>query len=188
MTAILGTLGAIYSTNAQDSTATTTTTTTQQSATSDDAFRDTDFYRANELSLDAFGMGSIGQQTIDHISGARVQHNGRAGAGVGANYFLTRYIGIGGDAFTENTAHDFVDSASGNLIARVPIADTGIAPYIFGGGGYQFDEVGQKFAQGGAGIEFRFCRHAGFFVDARYVIADKTQNYGVGRAGLRLSF
>ena len=75
-----------------------------------------------------------------------------------------------------------------NLIARLPILDTGVAPYIFGGGGYQFDEVAQKFAQGGAGLEFRFARHVGFFVDARYVFADRTQNYGLGRAGLRLNF
>jgi hypothetical protein len=184
--AVLGTLSAVCCANAQDST--TTTTTTEQKAVSDDTLPNSGFYRAEELSIDAFGMGSIGQQTIDHISGARVQHNGRAGAGVGANYFFTRYLGIGGDAFTENTAHDFVDSASGNLIWRIPIADTGIAPYAFGGGGYQFDEVSQKFAQGGAGIEFRFCEHAGFFVDARYVFADKTQDYGVGRAGLRVSF
>jgi hypothetical protein len=186
--AVLGTLSTVYCANGQDSTTTTTTTTTQQKTTSDDTLPNPDFYRAEELSIDAFGSGSIGKQTIDHISGDRIHQNGRAGAGLGANYFFTRNIGIGGDAYTENTAHDFVDSASGNLIARFPIADTGIAPYAFGGGGYQFDDVGEKFAQGGAGIEFRFCRHTGFFVDARYVFADKTRDYGVGRAGLRLSF
>ncbi|HSY75139.1 MAG TPA: hypothetical protein VK810_06695 [Dongiaceae bacterium] len=187
--AILGTAGIVCCANAQDSTSTTTTTTvtTRQNADTD-TLPNSDFYRANELSLDAFGMGSIGQQTIDHFSGDRVRHNGRAGAGLGVNYFFTRCIGIGGDAFTENTAHDFVDSASGNLIVRVPIADTGIAPYAFAGGGYQFDEVSQRFAQGGAGIEFRLCRHMGFFVDARYVFAGRTDDYGVGRAGLRMSF
>ena len=146
------------------------------------------FYRAQELSLDLFGEGSIGQQTIDHISGSRVEHHGRLGAGGGLNYFFTRYVGVGGDAYTENTSHNFIDSASGSLIGRLPIADTGIAPYVFGGGGYQFDEVGQSFAQCGGGIEFRFAKYAGFFVDARYVIADKTDNYGVGRAGLRVVF
>jgi hypothetical protein len=185
--AILGTLGAVCCANAQDSTATTTTT-AQQSTTSDSAFHDTAFYRADELSLDAFGSGSIGQQTINHISGNRIQKNGRAGAGAGANYFFTRYIGIGGDAYSENTAHNFVDSASGNLIGRIPIGNTGVAPYAFGGGGHQFDEIEQNFAQAGGGIEFRFAEHMGFFVDARYVFAAKTQNYGVGRAGLRLSF
>ena len=178
--AVLGALGTVYCANAQDA---TTTTTSQQNTTPDSPF-----YRAQEISIDAFGTGSLREQTIDHISGARVDRNGRLGAGAGLNYFFCRYVGVGGDAYTENTAHDFIDSASGNLIARLPIGDTGIAPYVFGGGGYQFDEVSQKFAQGGAGVEFRFTRHLGFFVDARYVFADRTENYGVGRAGLRLSF
>jgi hypothetical protein len=180
MTAVvLGILGAVYCANAQDS----TTTTNQQKTTSDYPF-----YRAQELSIDVFGSGSVGQQTIDHITGDRIRHDGRLGAGVGLNYFFCRYVGVGGDAYTENTAHNFIDSASGNLIGRLPIGDTGIAPYIFGGGGYQFDEVSQKFGQFGGGIEFRFCRNVSFFVDGRYVVADKTDNYGLGRAGLRFSF
>jgi hypothetical protein len=178
--AILGTLGTVYSANAQDS---TTAATSQQTTTSDSLF-----YRAQEFSIDAFGSGSLGEQTIDHISGNKVEHNGRLGAGAGLNYFFCRYVGVGGDAYTENTAHNFIDSASGNLIGRLPIGNTGIAPYIFGGAGHQFDEVEQTFGQAGAGVEFRFCQHMGFFVDARYVFPGKTEDYGVGRAGLRLSF
>ena len=87
-----------------------------------------------------------------------------------------------------NTTGPFIDSASGNLIARLPIGNTGLAPYIFGGGGYEFDTVHQGFGQVGGGLEFRFMEHAGVFIDARYVIADKTDNYGVGRAGLRINF
>ena len=186
--AILGMFGVICCAYAQDST-TTTTTTTQQTTASGDVLPADAFYRADELSIDAFGSGSIGQQTINHISGNRIQKNGRAGAeGVGVNYFFTRYIGISGDAYSENTAHNFVDSASGNLIGRIPIGNTGVAPYVFGGGGHQFDEIEQNFAQAGGGIEFRFAENVGFFVDARYVFADKTQNYGVGRAGIRLNF
>jgi hypothetical protein len=148
-----------------------------------------DLYRAQEVSVDAFGVGTIGQQTIDHISGNRILHNGRAGAGLGVNYFFCRYLGIGADAYAENTTGPFIDSASGNLIARLPIGNTGLAPYIFGGGGYQFEEVKQGFGQAGAGLEFRFCRNVGLFADARYVITDhKTENYGVGRAGLRIAF
>jgi hypothetical protein len=145
-------------------------------------------YRAQELSIDGFGTGSIGQETIDNLSSNTVKQNGRLGAGGGLNYFLTRCIGIGGDAYTENTADHFIDSASGNLIARLPLGETGVAPYIFGGGGHQFDEVAQNFGQAGVGIELRFMEHAGIFIDARYVFADKTDNYGVGRAGLRINF
>jgi hypothetical protein len=182
--AVFGTLGAVYCANAQDSTTTTTTTATSQQATTSDTL----FYRAQELSIDAFGSGSLSERTIAHISGNRINQNGRLGAGAGINYFFCRYVGVGGDAYTENTAHNFIDSASGNLIGRLPIGNTGIAPYIFGGAGHQFDEVEQTFGQAGAGIEFRFAQHIGFFVDARYVFPGKTDNYGVGRAGLRLSF
>jgi hypothetical protein len=175
--AAIGTLGATLPALAADSTNTNWT----GSATST-------LYRPNEFSIDLFGTGSVGRQTINNISGNRISHDGRLGAGVGANYFFTRYFGIGGDAYTENTAGSFVDNTSGNLVARLPLGTSGLAPYIFGGGGYQFDQVQQGFGQGGAGLEYRFTEKWGVFVDARYVIADKTADYGVGRVGLRLSF
>ncbi len=185
--AAIGALSTVFCAKAQDSTTTSTTTTT---TTSDQGSMapSSAFYRAQELSFDLFGSGSIGQETINHVSGARLRDDGRLGAGGGLNFFFCRYLGVGGDAYSENTAHNFINSASANLIGRLPIGDTGIAPYIFGGGGRQFEEVLQSFGQAGGGIEFRFAKHVGFFVDARYVFADKTDNYGVGRAGLRISF
>lgn len=145
-------------------------------------------YRARELSLDAFGTASVGQYTIDHPSRSRVRRNTRLGVGAGFNYFFCKYIGIGGDGYSENTSGAFVDSAEGNLIARLPIGDSGLAPYIFGGGGHQFDLAKVSFGQFGGGIEYRFCKHVGAFVDARWVLPNETKNYGVGRAGLRYAF
>ena len=174
--AILATLSAACCSSAADF-----TTNTEDSATSL-------LYRAHEFSIDAFGSVSFGQQTIDHLSGNRLSHDGRLGAGAGLNYFFCRHVGVGADAYSEDTTHRFIDSSSGNLILRLPIGETGMAPYIFGGGGYQFDKVQQGFGQAGAGIEFRFARHLGVFVDARYVIVQHTDNYAVGRAGLRFSF
>lgn len=147
-----------------------------------------ELYRSHELSIDAFATGSIGQQTINHISGDRLRSDGRLGAGVGLNYFFCRHLGIGGDVYSEDTRQHFVDSTSGNLIARLPIGESGLAPYVFGGGGHQFDRVDQNFAQAGAGLEFRFIHNLGFFVDARYIFAEKTDNYGVARGGFRWSF
>lgn len=83
------------------------------------------FYRANELSIDLFGSASIGQQTIDNFSGDRVTEDARLGAGVGINYFFTRHFGLGGEAYTENTDRNFVDSASLNLLGRLPIGESG---------------------------------------------------------------
>src|SRR5215207_4044873 len=77
----------------------------------DDYPPDTLFF-GNEASLDLFGSVSIGQETINHISNDRIEDNGRLGAGLGLNYFFTRNIGLGADAYTENTAHSFVDNTS----------------------------------------------------------------------------
>ena len=146
------------------------------------------YYRCNELSLDAFGTGSLGEYTLDHPSNNRIRQNTKFGAGAGINYFITRYIGIGADAYSENTTGAFVDSASGSLILRLPLGQSGFAPYIFGGGGYQFDMAKQGFGQAGGGMEYRFTPHVGVFIDARGVVPRETKYYGVGRLGLRFAF
>lgn len=145
-------------------------------------------YRANELSLDVFGSGSVGRYTIKHLSGRRVRENGELGAGLGLNYFFTRYIGIGGDLYSENDTGALVDSASGNLIARFPLGESGLAPYAFAGGGYQFDGLEVAFGQFGGGLEFRFTPHIGVFADARLVYPEETRYYGLARLGLRFAF
>jgi hypothetical protein len=145
-------------------------------------------YRGNELSVDAFGTASIGEFTLTHPSNDRVRQNTRLGAGAGINYFITPNIGIGGEAYSENTTGPFVDSASGNLILRLPLGQSGFAPYAFGGGGYQFDMTRLWFGQFGAGMEYRFTPHVGIFLDARAVVPTETRYYGVVRLGLRLAF
>src|ERR1051326_8821743 len=69
-------------------------------------------YSANEFSIEAFGTGSIGEHSIQRWSGDRLVNESRLGAGLGLNYFFTRNIGVGGDAYSENTAHSLVDSSS----------------------------------------------------------------------------
>ncbi len=147
-----------------------------------------DLYPANQLSLDAFGTISEGEFTINHISGENVKNGARGGVGAGVTYFITRYIGIGADGYSENTSGPFIDNLSGNLYLRVPLGQSGFAPYVYGGGGYQFDSLKAGFGQAGAGMEFRFTPHFGLFADARYVVPDKSKFFGVGRAGLRISF
>lgn len=146
------------------------------------------WYKADELSFDFFGTGSVGQETLDHFSGHRVSDSVRLGLGVGANYFLTRHWGVGADIYAESTDHFIIDSGSVNAIFRLPIGETGLAPYGFAGVGHQFDRVEQWFGQFGAGIEFRFAENWGVFTDIRYVCADRTDNYGLGRLGLRFVF
>jgi hypothetical protein len=145
-------------------------------------------YRANELSLDVFGTGSVGRYTLKHLSGRRVREHGELGAGLGLNYFFCRYVGIGGDVYSENDTGALVDSASGNIIGRFPIGESGLAPYAFAGGGYQFDGLEVGFGQFGGGLEFRFTPHIGVFADARLVYPEETKYYGLARLGVRFAF
>lgn len=147
-----------------------------------------DKYRANEASLDLFGSSSVGQQTINNITGLRVNRDLRLGAGIGMNYFLTRYLGLGAEAYSENTAHSLVDSTSASVIGRFPLGQSGVAPYVYAGGGRQCDPTTLWLAHAGAGLEYRFTPRVGAFVDARYVLTDGTPNFGLGRVGLRLGF
>jgi len=147
-----------------------------------------DRYRANELSMDVFGSASLGKYSIDHLSSDRVRHNTRLGLGVGLTYFITRNIGIGAEAYSEDTSGPFIDSASANLTLRLPVGQSGFAPYVFGGGGEQFDLNRLSFGQAGVGFEYRFTPKVGIFTDARMVWPTETQYFGVARLGLRFAF
>jgi hypothetical protein len=159
---------------------------TSVAAAQTDVFEPT--FRANEWSFDVFGSVSAGQETINNISGERVEQDGRLGLGIGGNYFFTRNLGLSADAYTENAADSFVDNASGNLVYRFPLEAICLAPYAFGGGGRQFDPSDIWFAQAGAGLELRFTKNLGVFADGRYVFTDETKNFGLGRLGARFSF
>lgn len=146
------------------------------------------FYRIGEFSADGFGTASEGKYTIDHLSGDRVSHNTRLGAGLGLNYFFTRWLGAGAETYSENGSPAFVDSASANLILRFPVGNSGLAPYALGGGGYRFDDVTAWLGEFGAGLEYRFTPHWGVFLDARAVLPSETKTYGLARLGVRFAF
>ena len=147
-----------------------------------------DYYPASQLSFDGFGTASVGAYTIDHPSNDRVRQNTELGAGAGVNYFITRNIGLGAEAYSENTTGVFIDNASANLILRLPLGQSRFAPYALGGGGHQFDAAKLWFGQAGVGLEFRFTSQVGIFLDARMVWPNETKYYVVARAGLRLAF
>jgi hypothetical protein len=156
------------------------------------SYEQPEIYRANEFSIDAFGTASESEYTLEHLGGSTprsVHKNTQWGAGAGVNYFATHYLGIGGEGYWQDD-HDqpFVHSASGNLLLRLPLGQSGFAPYAMGGGGRQFDGGRYSFGQAGGGIEYRFCAHLGFFIDARMVWPNETKMYGVARAGLRFTF
>lgn len=159
----------------------TTTTTTMTSGSSSGSLYE--LYAANEFSADAFTSLSVDKQSAN---GSR--RGGRLGLGIGGNYFFNRYFGVGADAYSENVSGPFIDSMSASAIGRFPINDTPFAPYAFAGLGHQFDLVQQTFGQIGAGLEYRMTEHIGFFGDIRVVLPDKTDSYGLFRAGFRWRF
>jgi hypothetical protein len=145
-------------------------------------------YKANELNFEFFGTGTVGERTLKHLSTRRIERNGRLGLGAGLSYFICRYVGVEGYAYSESTADAFIDHAGADLVARLPIGNSGVAPYIFGGAGRQFDPAVQWTYDAGAGVEWRFAPHVGVFVDGRFVWCEETRDYGMGRLGLRVGF
>jgi hypothetical protein len=135
-------------------------------------------FMPNEGSIDLFGTYA----TRDRFG------NGEDGwgGGIGVNYFLTRYVGIGADSYIEEWKVPY--RVNGSLFIRLPIDPVGLAPYVFAGGGRQWKYAPQWTAHAGAGLEFRLNSHTGFFADARRVFADRTEDYALWRAGLRLVF
>lgn len=147
-----------------------------------------ELYRASEMSLDFAGTASAGSYTINHLSGARLRHNAQLGIGGGINYYFTRHVGVGADAYSENTTGSLADSISASLLLRLPLAETGFAPYGFVGVGRQFDLGEAWFAQLGGGLEYRFTPRVGLFTDLRLAVPHETKYYGVARLGLRFAF
>lgn len=143
-------------------------------------------YHSRELSLDAFGGLTLGQPTGDPNSEVQTRHDVRLGAGTGVNYFFTRNLGIAAEGFTENPRHSFVDSADGSMIVRLPFGKSGMAAYILGGAGHQFDPTSSTAFHTGGGLEYRFTDHFGAFLEPRVIF--KRGNYGFGRCGVRWTF
>ena len=170
-----------------------------------------ELYRANEFDVSIYGAVGLGR--VDHytttetslysIPNVGIQKNATTitstttkhyvhdafGGGVEADYFFTRYFGLGveGDWLA---GHDAISSVAGNLIGRYPFENGtwGWAPYAFVGGGGQWDSQSAGFGQVGAGLDVRFKSHWGIFTDARWVLHDVYIDYALIRLGLRFNF
>jgi hypothetical protein len=138
----------------------------------------------NQLTFDAFGSYISGFKNF----GDQFDHNwrhGDFGGGAGVNYFFMRYAGVGVDSFTYDEGQ-FFKNVTGNLILRYPIESLNLSPYIFGGGGRDFDPTDEWHEDAGVGLEYRFSRHIGVFADVRYIWEQKTENATLTRVGVRL--
>lgn len=149
-----------------------------------------DLYRAREFSVDAFGAAASDGRRHDHYYDFGFHHrdNTRGGGGGGVEYFFCRYIGIEAESFALANDHNTASAVGGNLVLRWPIAQTGLAPYVFGGGGNEWTYRTEGYGDGGAGLEYRFNRSFGIFGDGRFVSPCTTRDYGMGRVGVRFTF
>jgi hypothetical protein len=165
-------------------------------------------YTGNELSIDLSGSYLAAQRGLNHVFETNIKGDrGRWGGDVGMNYFFTPWLGIGGDAnFSDHRGFGgpACDYVLGNLILRAPICNSGFAPYVFGGGGRQFNglfhdpetgdiHAGTRYewiADLGVGIEYRFTPGLGIFGDGRYIwhLKDGGVDRLALRAGLRIAF
>jgi opacity protein-like surface antigen len=169
----------------------TTTTTTHSSWWSEHTCydRDSTKYNQNEFQLDLFGTYNHAILNADDIFENSWKH-GHWGGGVGMNYFFTRYFGIGVDTFFQGRGH-FFNNVSGDVFLRWPIANSGFAPYIYGGAGWRDGSTvpfgtDELTAHGAVGLEYRFNPHLGLFTDVRYTWTDKTTDECLARAGFRI--
>jgi hypothetical protein len=147
-----------------------------------------ELYRASELSLDAFGAGAGDGRRHDDYGFGDHHHDARGGGGGGLEYFFCRYIGIEAETFALANHNNTESDVGGNLVLRLPIAQTGFSPYIFGGGGSEFTYRSEGYGDGGAGLEFRFSRMFSIFGDGRFAAPNHTRNYGMGRIGVKFTF
>ncbi|MGB8170561.1 MAG: hypothetical protein WCF18_23865 [Chthoniobacteraceae bacterium] len=139
-------------------------------------------FKDTELQLDVFG--SFTDTSNGH-------HTDGFGGGVGINYFFTRYLGVGADTNVFGGGASGVWNFSGSLIARFPVELGGLclAPYIFGGGGYENDHTSCGTAHAGGGLEFRVVpEKIGIYAEGRYTWVANTDDQAQARLGVRVVF
>jgi len=153
-------------------------------------------YTGQELSMDLFGSYLSHENNFSDLFETDIDH-GFWGGGVGINYFFTPVLGLGGDFNISAKPGDsnlpLFDHGVGSLILRLPLGNSGVAPYILGSGGRAIGGgpvPWQWIYGGGVGLEYRWNPVTGVFTDARFLWAEKGTVYNrlVIRAGLRLIF
>jgi hypothetical protein len=141
-----------------------------------------DLFRAGEVQVDAFAAGAAGNYNNGSVNGF--------GGGLGVNYFLTKYFGIGVDdtlSSLNGNGHTY-NSTQADIIARLPIESWHLAPYALVGGGATWGTKSQGDGNVGVGAEYRINRGVGIFADSRYLYGNNGLNETLTRAGLRFIF
>jgi hypothetical protein len=145
-------------------------------------------FGANELCLDLYNTYTASEPDgFARVLGTNIRH-GDFGAGLGVTYWPTANFGAGLDANIprlDEVRGVLFHQVSLNFTARLPLGH--FAPYGFGGLGRDF-QSGLWSSHAGVGLEWRFQRQVGAFVDARYVFASHETDSLMMRAGVRFPF
>jgi hypothetical protein len=153
--------------------------------------RDVPRYNGGELSLDMFGSYIGPEHRFDKLLHSDIRH-GYGGGGAGLNYFFTSLLGAGADfnASAKPGNDQSFDDVLGHVDLRLPLWNTGLAPYISGMGGRGMSPTWQWVYGGGVGLEYRFNPLTGIFAEARYLWSNESTalNSLTLRVGLRLVF
>jgi hypothetical protein len=145
-------------------------------------------YKAKETTYDLFGSYIAAQESFSEAFN-EYPKNGAYGGGFGVTRFTSERFGIGSDIVMSANRGAFVDSTTANAYFRLPLGESGLAPYVFGGGGSAYDPTSQWIWQFGFGLEFRTKSKWGIFVDGRYVWGQEAgTDTSLLRAGLRLVY
>lgn len=163
------------------------------------------FFRDQEWDVDLFGAYAF---TSTSYRGDKYLNADHAwGGGIGGEYFFHRYFGVGLQGYGL-AANDAVGQASADLILRLPIGNTPVAPYVYAAGGGIFDGRRQEHSlfdgrldiirrdvnaegigQFGGGFEVRVTPHIGIMNDFSWNLIDGDHNnFGMVRSGLRFAF
>jgi hypothetical protein len=138
-----------------------------------------------QLSLDVSGIYQKGFPTFGSQFDDNWRH-GNFGADAGLDFWVCKYLGVGVDSWGTGKG-TILHDIDGNLMLRMPVADSGFAPYIMGGAGSYFGPDNMIY-DAGAGVQFKFNRHIGVFADWRYLFTDKAENSSLARVGLTYGF
>jgi hypothetical protein len=107
------------------------------------------------------------------------------GGGLGLDYFVTTWAGIGLSTHLEDFKGTFFDNLATELYLRVPIEKWHLAPYALGAVGYEFGTQ-EWFQAVGGGVELRFKRKWGIFADYEYVFHHDRGDDSMIRLGIRI--
>lgn len=137
-------------------------------------------FRDREFQLDVFGSYTDNTSANVHADGF--------GGGLALNYFFIRNLGVGVDGNIYDGDVNGVWSTTGRVIARFPIDSVCIAPYVFGGGGYEVNGSGFGTVHAGGGLEYRAKPNLGLFGEGRYTWGEDDRNSAQARVGVRITF